>query len=55
MRDLDAIIFAVSHSVYLDFGLDKLLTRVRPGGAVVDVKSQFDPRTFPAGYAYWSL
>jgi UDP-N-acetyl-D-glucosamine/UDP-N-acetyl-D-galactosamine dehydrogenase len=55
MRDLDAVIFAVSHSFYRDLGLDKLLARVRPGGAVVDVKSQFDPRTFPAGYAYWSL
>jgi UDP-N-acetyl-D-galactosamine dehydrogenase len=55
MRDLDAVIFAVAHSFYRDFGLDKLLTRVRPGGALVDVKSQFDPRSIPAGYAYWSL
>jgi UDP-N-acetyl-D-glucosamine/UDP-N-acetyl-D-galactosamine dehydrogenase len=54
MKDLDAVIFAVAHSFYKDLGIDKLLARVRPGGAVVDVKSQLDPRAV-AGYAYWSL
>jgi UDP-N-acetyl-D-galactosamine dehydrogenase len=54
MKDLDAVIFAVAHSFYKDLGIDKLLARVRPGGAVVDVKSQIDPRAV-AGYAYWSL
>jgi UDP-N-acetyl-D-glucosamine/UDP-N-acetyl-D-galactosamine dehydrogenase len=54
MKDLDAVIYAVAHSFYKDQGIAKLLARVRPGGAVVDVKSQLDPRTV-AGYAYWSL
>ena len=54
MKDLDAVIYAVAHSFYKDQGIEKLLARVRKGGAVVDVKSQIDPRTV-AGYAYWSL
>jgi UDP-N-acetyl-D-galactosamine dehydrogenase len=54
MKDLDAIIYAVAHDFYKQQGIEKLLTRVRKGGAFVDVKSQIDPRTV-AGYAYWSL
>ncbi|HWN66121.1 MAG TPA: nucleotide sugar dehydrogenase [Haliangium sp.] len=54
MKDLDAVIYAVAHSFYKDQGIEKLLARVRPGGAVVDVKSQIDPRTV-VGHAYWSL
>ena len=54
MKDLDAVIYAVAHNFYKDLGIEKLLARVRKGGAVVDVKSQIDPRTV-AGYAYWSL
>jgi UDP-N-acetyl-D-galactosamine dehydrogenase len=54
MQDLDAMIYAVAHDFYRQHGIDKLLARVRPGGAVVDVKSQIDPRV-AAGYAYWSL
>jgi UDP-N-acetyl-D-galactosamine dehydrogenase len=54
MKDLDAMIYAVAHGFYKEQGMDKLLARVRKGGAIVDVKSQIDPRTV-AGYAYWSL
>ncbi|WP_428265235.1 nucleotide sugar dehydrogenase [Haliangium sp.] len=55
VRDLDAVIYAVSHSFYRDLGLDGLLARLRPGAALVDVKSQISPADVPAGYAYWSL
>jgi UDP-N-acetyl-D-galactosamine dehydrogenase len=54
MKDLDAVIYAVAHDFYKELGLDKLLARVRPGGAVVDVKSQLDPRAVTR-HAYWSL
>ncbi|ACY17697.1 nucleotide sugar dehydrogenase [Haliangium ochraceum] len=55
MSDLNAAIFAVSHSFYLDQGIEALLARVRPGGAFVDVKSAFQPSDISDKYAYWSL
>jgi hypothetical protein len=37
-------------------GVDKLLSLVREGGVVVDVKSMLDPsRTSARGLLYWSL
>ena len=53
-RDLDVLIFAVSHQQYIDQRAD-LLARLKPGGVVVDVKSALDPKAIPAGLRYWSL
>ncbi|MEZ4402890.1 MAG: nucleotide sugar dehydrogenase [Kofleriaceae bacterium] len=53
-RDLDVLIFAVSHQAYVDARAD-LLGRLKPGGVVVDVKSALDPAAIPAGLRYWSL
>jgi UDP-N-acetyl-D-galactosamine dehydrogenase len=54
--DLDALILAVSHKQYLDLGMDALLSRLKPGGVLVDVKSALDPAKVPAGRAhYWCL
>lgn len=54
LKDLDALVLAVSHQALLD-DLDTLLSRVLKGGIVVDVKSVLDPGALPAGLVYWSL
>jgi UDP-N-acetyl-D-glucosamine/UDP-N-acetyl-D-galactosamine dehydrogenase len=56
LGNLDALIFAVAHRKYLEMGIDNLLSLVRDGGVVVDVKSVLDPaRTARRGLSYWSL
>lgn len=54
--DLDALILAVSHKQYLDMPMESLLSRIKPGGVLVDVKSALDPKKIPAGRVhYWCL
>ena len=55
IRDVDALILAVSHCAYRDLGTADLLGRVRAGGVVFDMKSMLDPREIPAGVRYLSL
>ena len=52
---LDGLIFAVSHKKYLEMGQPKLLSFVRDGGVVADVKSALDPHKMERGIRYWSL
>lgn len=54
-RDLDAVIFAVNHRVFLDLGLDSIRACLKQTSVFVDVKSAFDPGSFPQDIAYWSL
>lgn len=53
-RDLDALIWAVSHQEYLDQRVD-LLGRIKAGGVIIDVKSALDPKSVDRGLRYWSL
>lgn len=54
-RELDALIWAVSHQEYTDMR-DDLLGRVKPNGILIDVKSALDPKAITAlGLRYWSL
>jgi UDP-N-acetyl-D-glucosamine/UDP-N-acetyl-D-galactosamine dehydrogenase len=58
MAELDALILAVSHSQYLEMGEERILTAIRDGGVIADVKSALDPsRVTRAGrrIRYWSL
>ncbi len=55
MRDLDAIIYAVSHDFYRDRGIDGLTECLRDNGALLDIKSQLAPEGLPRGIRYWSL
>jgi UDP-N-acetyl-D-glucosamine/UDP-N-acetyl-D-galactosamine dehydrogenase len=58
MLELDALILAVSHSQYLEMGEERLLSAIRDGGVVADVKSALDPsRVGRVGrrMRYWSL
>ncbi len=54
LKDLDAMVLAVSHQAILD-DLAGHMKDVLAGGVVVDVKSAIDPATVPSGLAYWSL
>ena len=55
MAGLDALILAVSHKWYLNLGQARLLSTVRDGGIVVDVKSVLDPTRVDRRIRYWSL
>jgi UDP-N-acetyl-D-galactosamine dehydrogenase len=52
----DAIVAAVSHNEYLDTPLNNILSKLKPGGVFVDVKSAYDPVFIKeAGYKLWRL
>lgn len=55
MAEADAIILAVAHAVYRDMGAERIVSKLRPGGAVADVKSIFNSSSFPQAGAYWRL
>ena len=55
LTDLDALVIAVPHDCFLKGLRGDWLTRVKPSGVVVDVKSVLDPGEIAPGIAYWSL
>lgn len=54
LADLDGVILAVAHQRYLD-QLDRILSSVRPGGLLIDVKSVLRPSDVRPDLLYWSL
>ena len=52
---LDGLVVAVSHRHYTELGQSKILSMVRDGGVVADVKSMLDPAKMERGIRYWSL
>jgi UDP-N-acetyl-D-galactosamine dehydrogenase len=54
-KDLDGIVFAVSHKQYIEMGTVKVCELVRDGGVVCDVKSALDASKMGRGLHYWSL
>ncbi len=55
MKQLDALVLAVSHKAYLDVPVEKLSGMLRDGGLFLDVKSAIDPSRLGRGIRYWSL
>lgn len=52
----DAIVAAVSHTEYTSQPLVRLLSRLKPGGAFIDIKSAYPQAEIKtAGYALWRL
>jgi UDP-N-acetyl-D-galactosamine dehydrogenase len=54
-KDLDALVFAVSHRRFLEPGIQPLLRCLKPKAVFVDVKSSFQPKDFAGQITYWSL
>ncbi len=55
LRGLDAIVLAVSHREYLELGQPGILSMIRDGGVLVDVKSVLDPARTERKIRYWSV
>jgi len=55
LRDLDGLILAVPHAVYLAGGPARVVDRLKPGGVLIDVKSVIPPESVPSGRVLWSL
>jgi UDP-N-acetyl-D-glucosamine/UDP-N-acetyl-D-galactosamine dehydrogenase len=53
--DLDALVLAVPHTPYLQLGAGRLFAMLRPGGALLDIRSVLRPEDAPADRIYWSL
>jgi UDP-N-acetyl-D-galactosamine dehydrogenase len=53
--DLDALVLAVPHKAYLKLNPSRLFAMLRPGGALLDVKSVLRPDDAPADRIYWCL
>jgi UDP-N-acetyl-D-galactosamine dehydrogenase len=55
MVRLDALVLAVCHKWYMNWGQGRLLSTVRDGGVVIDVKSVLDPARLERRIRHWSL
>lgn len=56
MTGLDAMIIAVGHQAYRAMPVDDLISRLRPDGCIVDVKSILNPENVrQAGVRFWRL
>ena len=57
IKEMDAIIFAVSHNDFLDMDLNQVNRLYRPGKRIlIDIKSIFNRKDYEnAGYCYWRL
>ena len=55
LRALDAVVLAVSHKAYAELGIERIVSTLRDGGIVVDVKSACDPTKLDKRVRYWSL
>jgi UDP-N-acetyl-D-galactosamine dehydrogenase len=54
LSGLDGLILAVPHREIVA-EIQEFLDMIRPGGALIDVKSALDPASIPDGIQYWSL
>jgi UDP-N-acetyl-D-galactosamine dehydrogenase len=54
-KDLDGLVFAVSHKQYLEMGTPKVCDMVKTAGVIADVKSALDPAKITRDIKYWSL
>ncbi|HEY3496037.1 MAG TPA: nucleotide sugar dehydrogenase [Polyangiaceae bacterium] len=55
LTGLDALILAVPHREILALPREELFSRVREGGAFLDLKSAIDPSEVRSDLTYWSL
>lgn len=53
--ELDALVLAVVHRHYLTMPAASLITGLKPGGILMDIKSVINPKDLPSAITYWSL
>ena len=53
--NLDAMVFAVAHKVFLAHPRSEFFGRIVSGGVLVDIKSVLDSSEVPSNLHYWSL
>lgn len=54
-RNLDGLVFAVTHREYLRLGGAGMSEFLKSGGIFADIKSAVDRKTLPSSISYWSL
>jgi len=54
-KELDALILAVPHDLYLQMPIKKISGMVKMGGVIMDVKSVLNKQELPESLIYWSL
>ena len=55
LTDLDALVLAVAHRDLVERPNSELLSGLKPGGVLIDVKSALSAAAMPPGVEYWSL
>ena len=55
LKDLDAIILAVSHDTYKKLGLNDYKSMLNEKAVLLDVKSILDEQEFKKNFLYWRL
>ncbi|MCL4151794.1 UNVERIFIED_CONTAM: hypothetical protein GTU68_066485 [Idotea baltica] len=55
VKELDALVYAVSHSQYKEMGDANIVGRLKSGGILLDVKSALVADTLPEHIVYWAL
>jgi UDP-N-acetyl-D-galactosamine dehydrogenase len=55
LKDLDALILAVPHRQFMQRATSELLSGVRAGGVVADIKTVLKKGEIPTGLVYWGL
>jgi UDP-N-acetyl-D-galactosamine dehydrogenase len=55
LGDLDALVLAVAHRIFLARPRGEIFGLLRPDGVMIDIKSVFRPGEVPTGLHYWSL
>lgn len=55
MREMDALILAVPHDVFMLEKAARVISKVKKGGVLIDVKASIAREAIPAEIAYWAL
>ncbi|RYF46132.1 MAG: nucleotide sugar dehydrogenase, partial [Cytophagaceae bacterium] len=55
LNDLDVLLLAVPHSIYLAEHAERVLSKLKPNGILIDIKSAIDKKALAKDIDYWSL
>ncbi len=55
LQDLDVLLLAVPHSIYIAEKAERVLSKLKPNGILIDIKSVIDKKLLPKDTVYWSL